>query len=128
MEADVIAYLTALGVQVSAGDALLGLVIRGVEQRLKNLTSCPEIPEGLVPLAIRMAAGEYLSTLKGMGLLDVEGLDLAAAEKSIKEGDTQITYAVNEGSLTPEQRLDNLISAMVGVDMAEIYRYRRLVW
>lgn len=128
MEADVIAYLTALGVQVSAGDALLGLVIRGVEQRLKNLTNCPEIPEGLEPLAIRMAAGEYLSTLKGMGLLDVEGLDLAAAEKSIKEGDTQITYAVNEGSLTPEQRLDNLISAMVGVDMAEIYRYRRLVW
>lgn len=128
MEANVIAYLEALGVQVSAGDALLGMVIRTVEQKLKNLTNCPEIPEGLGPMAIRMAAGEYLFTRKGMGLLDVETVDLAAAEKSIKEGDTQITYAVGEGSLTPEQRLDNLISAMVGVDMAEIYRYRRLVW
>ncbi len=128
MEAKVIAYLEALGVSVPVGDALLGMVINSVGWKLKNLTNLPDVPEGLEPMAIRMAAGEYLSTLKGMGRLDVETVDLEAAEKQIKEGDTTITYAVNEGNQTPEQRLDALIAALVGVDMAEIYRYRRLVW
>lgn len=128
MEAKVIPYLEALGVQIATGDALLGMVIRGVEQRLKNLSNQAELPEGLEPMAIRMVVGEYLSTLKGMGLLDVATVDLEAAEKQIKEGDTQITYSVGEGTLTPEQRLDSLIAAMVAVDMAEIYRYRRLIW
>ena len=30
--------------------------------------------------------------------------------------------------MTPEQRLDSLIAAMRSLNMAEIYRYRRLVW
>lgn len=128
MEAKVIAYLDALGVQVATGDALLGMVINNVEWKLKNLTNQAEIPEGLEPMAIRMVVGEYLSTLKGMGLLDLATVDLEAAEKQIKEGDTQITYSVNEGTLTPEQRLDSLIAAMRSLNMAEIYRYRRLVW
>ena len=38
MEAKVILYLEALGVQITTGDALLGMVIREVEQRLKNLS------------------------------------------------------------------------------------------
>ncbi|UNI72462.1 MAG: tail connector [Chaetfec virus UA24_244] len=128
MEAKVIAYLEALGVSVLTEDALLGMVINAVGWKLKNLTNLPDVPEGLEPVAIRMAAGEYLSTLKGMGRLDVETVDLEAAEKQIKEGDTQITYSVGEGTLTPEQRVDNLIAALVGVSLAEIYRYRRLVW
>lgn len=128
MEAKVIAYLDALGVQVATGDALLGMVINNVEWKLKNLTNQAEIPEGLEAMAIRMVVGEYLSTLKGMGLLDLATVDLEAAEKQIKEGDTQITYSVNEGTMTPEQRLDSLIAALVSGDMAEIYRYRRLVW
>lgn len=128
MEAKVIPYLEALGVQIATGDALLGMVIREVEQRLKNLSNQTELPEGLEPMAIRMVVGEYLSALKGAGLLDVPTIDLEAAEKQIKEGDTQITYSVGEGTLTPEQRLNTLIAAMVAVDMAEIYRYRRLVW
>lgn len=128
MEAKVILYLEALGVQIATGDALLGMVIRGVEQRVKNLSNQTELPEGLEPMAIRMVVGEYLSTLKGMGLLDISTIDLEAAEKQIKEGDTQITFSVGEGTLTPEQRLDVLIAALVAVDMAEIYHYRRLLW
>ena len=128
MEAKVILYLEALGVQITTGDALLGMVIREVEQRLKNLSNQAELPEGLEPMAIRMVVGEYLSTLKGMGLLNITTIDLEAAEKQIKEGDTQITYSVGEGTLTPEQRLDSLIASMRSLNMAEIYRYRRLVW
>ena len=128
MEAKVIYYLEALGVQIAIGDALLGMVIREVEQRVKNLSNQAELPEGLEPMAIRMVVGEYLSILKGMGLLNITTIDLEAAEKQIKEGDTQITYSVGEGTLTPEQRLDSLIAAMRSLNMAEIYRYRRLIW
>ena len=128
MEAKVILYLEALGVQITTGDVLLGMAIREVEQRLKNLSNQTELPEGLEPMAIRMVVGEYLSILKGMGLLNITTIDLEAAEKQIKEGDTQITYSVGEGTLTPEQRLDSLIAAMRSLNMAEIYRYRRLVW
>lgn len=128
MEAKVIYYLEALGVQIATGDALLGMVIREVEQRVKNLSNQAELPEGLEPMAIRMVVGEYLSILKGMGLLNITTIDLEAAEKQIKEGDTQITYSVGEGTLTPEQRLDSLIAAMRSLNMAEIYRYRRLIW
>lgn len=128
MEAEVIYYLEALGVQIATGDALLGMVIREVEQRVKNLSNQAELPEGLEPMAIRMVVGEYLSILKGMGLLNITTIDLEAAEKQIKEGDTQIIYSVGEGTLTPEQRLDSLIAAMRSLNMAEIYRYRRLIW
>ena len=128
MEAEVIYYLEALGVQIATGDALLGMVIREVEQRVKNLSNQAELPEGLEPMAIRMVVGEYMSILKGMGLLNITTIDLEAAEKQIKEGDTQIIYSVGEGTLTPEQRLDSLIAAMRSLNMAEIYRYRRLIW
>ena len=128
MEAEVIYYLEALGVQIATGDALLGMVIREVEQRVKNLSNQAELPEGLEPMAIRMVVGEYLSILKGMGLLNITTIDLEAAEKQIKEGDTQSIYSVGEGTLTPEQRLDSLIAAMRSLNMAEIYRYRRLIW
>ena len=58
MEAQVILYLEALGVQITTGDVLLGMVIREVEQRLKNLSNQAELPEGLEPMAIRMVVGE----------------------------------------------------------------------
>ena len=46
MEAKVILYLEALGVQITTGDALLGMVIREVEQRLKNLSNQAELLKG----------------------------------------------------------------------------------
>ena len=48
--------------------------------------------------------------------------------KSIQEGDTNITFASGEGSLTPEQRLDVLIARLTADRSREILRYRRLVW
>lgn len=59
----------------------------------------------------------------------LEGFDLdAAAVKSIQEGDTNITFALGEGSSTPEQRLNSLIDYLINGRIGEIYRYRRLVW
>ena len=122
-----VAMLTALGVAGAADDLLLDIALNNVQWRIKNLTNLSEIPEGLESLAVSMAVGEYLNMKKCSGQL--EGFDLdAAAVKSIQEGDTNITFALGEGSSTPEQRLNSLIDYLINGRIGEIYRYRRLVW
>jgi hypothetical protein len=123
----VVVMLTALGVAGAADDPLLDIVLNNVQWRIKNLSNLSEIPEGLESLAVSMAVGEYLNMKKCSGQL--EGFDLdAAAVKSIQEGDTNITFALGEGSSTPEQRLNSLIDYLINGRIGEIYRYRRLVW
>ena len=58
----------------------------------------------------------------------MNGLDFEAAIKQIQEGDTNTVFAVGEGSLTPEQRLEVLISRLTRDRTREFIRYRRLVW
>lgn len=127
MREKVVVMLTALGVAGAADDPLLDIVLNNVQWRIKNLSNLSEIPEGLESLAVSMAVGEYLNMKKCSGQL--EGFDLdAAAVKSIQEGDTNITFALGEGSSTPEQRLNSLIDYLINGRIDEIYRYRRLVW
>lgn len=127
MREKVVVMLTALGVAGAADDSLLDIVLNNVQWRIKNLSNLSEIPEGLESLAVSMAVGEYLNMKKCSGQL--EGFDLdAAAVKSIQEGDTNITFALGEGSSTPEQRLNSLIDYLINGRIGEIYRYRRLVW
>lgn len=127
MREKVVAMLTALGVAGAADDPLLDIALNNVQWRIKNLSNLSKIPEGLESLAVSMAVGEYLNMKKCSGQL--EGFDLdAAAVKSIQEGDTNITFALGEGSSTPEQRLNSLIDYLINGRIGEIYRYRRLVW
>ena len=127
MREEVVSMLMALGVTGAADDPLLDIVIRNVQYRVQNETNQSELPEGLVSVAVYMAVGEYLNMKKVSGQL--EGFDLdAAAMKSIQEGDTNITFALGEGSSTPEQRLNSLIDYLINGRIGEIYRYRRLVW
>ena len=126
MREEVVAMLTALGVTGAADDPLLDMVITNVQWRIKNLTNLREVPEGLESMAVSMAVGEYLNMKKANGQL--EGFDLEAAVKQIQEGDTNVSFAIGEGSLTPEQRLNSLIDYLINGRIGEIYRYRRLVW
>mgnify|MGYP000801686384 FL=1 len=126
MREEVVSMLMALGVTGAADDPLLDIVIRNVQYRVQNETNQSELPEGLVSVAVYMAVGEYLNMKKCSGQL--EGFDLDAAVKSIQEGDTNITFALGEGSSTPEQRLNSLIDYLINGRIGEIYRYRRLVW
>lgn len=126
MREQVIAMLTALGVTRAADDPLLGIVISNVQWRVKNETNLKEIPEGLESVAVYMAVGEYLNMKKVSGQL--EGFDLEAAVKQIQEGDTNTVFAIGEGSLTPEQRLNGLIDYLINGRSDELYRFRRLVW
>ena len=110
----------------AGGDPLLDIAISNVQYKVQNETNRKDMPEGLVSVAVYMTAGEYLNMKKCSGQL--EGFDLEAAIKQIQEGDTNITFAVGDGSQTPEQRLTALIDYLINGRIGEIYRYRRIVW
>jgi len=122
----VISMLTALGVTGAATDPLLDILLQNVQQRILNKTNQSVIPEGLESVAVYMAVGEYLNMKKTVGQLT--GFDLDAAIKQIQEGDTNTVFAIGEGSLTPEQRLNGLIDYLINGRSDELYRYRKLVW
>lgn len=126
MRDQVISMLTALGVTGAATDPLLDILLQNVQQRILNKTNQSVIPEGLESVAVYMAVGEYLNMKKTVGQLT--GFDLDAAIKQIQEGDTNTVFAIGEGSLTPEQRLNGLIDYLVNGRSDELYRYRKLVW
>lgn len=126
MRDQVISMLTALGVTGAATDPLLDILLQNVQQRILNKTNQSVIPEGLESVAVYMAVGEYLNMKKTVGQLT--GFDLDAAIKQIQEGDTNTVFAIGEGSLTPEQRLNGLIDYLINGRSDELYRYRRLVW
>lgn len=121
-----VAMLTALGVAGAADDPLLDMVLTNVQWRIKNLSNLSEIPEGLESLAVYMAVGEYLNMKKVSGQL--EGFDLEAAIKQIQEGDTNTVFAIGDGNLTPEQRLNSLIDYLTNGRSRELYRFRKFVW
>ena len=126
MRDQVISMLTALGVTGVATDPLLDILLQNVQQRILNKTNQSVIPEGLESVAVYMAVGEYLNMKKTVGQLT--GFDLDAAIKQIQEGDTNTVFAIGEGSLTPEQRLNGLIDYLINGRSDELYRYRKLVW
>ena len=126
MRDQVISMLTALGVTWVVGDPLLDILLQNVQQRILNKTNQSVIPEGVESVAVYMAVGEYLNMKKTVGQLT--GFDLDAAIKQIQEGDTNTVFAIGEGSLTPEQRLNGLIDYLINGRSDELYRFRKLVW
>ena len=126
MRKDVVNMLTALGVTGADADPLLDILLKNVQQRILNKTNQSVIPEELAGVAVYMAVGEYLNMKKAIGQLT--GFDLDAAIKQLQEGDTNITFAVGEGSLTPEQRLNSLIDYLINGRSDELYRFRKMVW
>ncbi len=126
MREEVVSMLMALGVTGAADDPLLDIVIRNVQYRVQNETNRADLPDGLKSVAVYMAVGEYLNMKKVSGQL--EGFDLDAAIKQIQEGDTNTVFAIGDGSSTPEQRLDALISYLINGRTREFYRFRRFVW
>lgn len=126
MREKITAFLTAMGITEAENDGLLDLIINNVEYKVLNETNTVlPMPEGLESIAVYMAIGEYLSFKKTSGHL--ESIDLELAIKQIQEGDTNIQYAIGEGSQTPEQRLDSLITFLSN-RASELVKYRRLVW
>ena len=108
------ARLAAFGLTLTEADsALLALAVEKAEWTVKNDCNVPEVPEGLLPVAADMSAGEFLRVKKmfGTDFLTESGLDLEQAVKQIQLGDT--TVAFSGDSQTPEQRLDVIIDALL---------------
>ena len=75
-----------------------------------------------------MAVGEFLLGKKTFAPDDLSTIDLSVAVKQIQTGDTNTVFGVGEGSLTPEQRLDNFINYLLSYGKSEFNSFRRLRW
>lgn len=124
---DVLLRLESLGYTLKETDAwIIGFTIQKVENAIKAECNVDSIPEGLYEIAIDMVCGEFLFTLKSTGQLT--GFDLDVALKSVQAGDTNVTFAVGQGSLSPEQRLDSLLSYLIHPGKGKFVCYRKLKW
>lgn len=126
---DVIERLASFGYTVTEADSwVLTFVIEKVENHIKNSCNILIIPDGLYQIAVDMAVGNFLFQKKAVDADSLTGLDLSAAVKQIQEGDTSVTYAIGEGSRTPEQRLDAVISWLMTYGEKDFITYRRIAW
>ena len=92
----------------------------------KNYCNITEIPEILDPRIIDRVVSEFLFYKKNSGSL--EGFNYDLVIKSIKEGDTTLTYAVGQGEDTPENRFDAFIKKLERGYDKWITPHRRLRW
>jgi len=124
---DVLLRLGSLGYVIKEGDDwMISFGIQKVESNIKNECNVTLIPDGLYKTAVEMICGEFLFTKKQSGKL--EGFNLDAALKSVQAGDTTVTFAVGSGSMTPEQRLDSLLSHLMSNGRGEFACYRKIKW
>ena len=88
-----------------------------------NITTIPEILDYRI---VDRVCSDFLYFKKNSGSLD--GFNYDAVIKSIKEGDTQIQYAVGQGEDTPENRFDNFVKSLERGFDKWITPYRRIRW
>lgn len=121
--------LTSFGYVLEDGDdALLSFAIEKAENTIKNDCNLSSIPDGLLHIAVDLAAGEFLTVKKVFSPDSIAGLDLEMAVKQIQTGDTNTVFAVGEGGLTPEQRLDAFLNALLSSTRGEFSCYRKIRW
>lgn len=126
---DIIQRLTTLGYEYTDADEFaLKFVIQKTENHIKNSCNILLIPEGLYQIAVDMACGYFLYEKKAIDADSLKGFNLDTAIKSIQEGDTNITFAVGEGSTTNEQKLDALIDYLINYGEKHLVSYRCISW
>lgn len=124
---DVISRLESFGYTVTDADSwMIGFAVQKIESSIKNECNVTLIPDDLNQTAVDMVCGEFLFTLKNTGKL--EGFNLDAALKSVQAGDTTVTFAIGQGSMTPEQRLNALLSYLMTNGRGEFACYRKVKW
>lgn len=118
--------LEALGYELKVDDdVLLDFCVSFAQNRIKAECNISTIPEELNETASRIAAGEFLSTRKSMGMLDGLNIDLNSAVSQLKLGDTSVSFG---NTPSAEQRLDIMISALRDNNYPELLAYRRMAW
>ena len=122
--------LESFGYKTSESDDFaLNFVISKIDEYIKNFCNIKEIPEEINYAFIDMVCSEFLLEKKSSGSLNLSDLDFSSpAIKSISEGDTSVTYAFGDGTMTNEQKLDVLVNYLADNFRKELYRFRRFVW
>ena len=121
--------LQSFGYVMKDGDeVILIFSVEKVTNTIKNDCNVSEIPDGLMNIAIDMAVGGFLTVKKTFSPNDIAGLDLDYAVKQLQEGDKNTVFATGEGSLTAEQRLNNLLNYLLTYGRDEFSCYRRIRW
>ena len=121
--------LEGFGYKLKAGDkAALKFAVEKVTNTIKNECNVSAVPEGMMNIAVDMAAGEFLGAKKAFSPADIAGLNLELAVKQIQVGDTSTVFAVGEGSLTPEQRFDLFVEHLLNYRRGEFACYRKIRW
>ncbi len=124
---DVTKRLESFGYEVTEVDNwIIEFLIQKIENSIKADCNINTIPEELHEIAVDMVVGEFLLNKKSRGQL--EGFDLEAAVKQIHEGDTSVTFAIGDGSKTPEERLDELILYLMNYGKGKFAAYRCIKW
>lgn len=123
----VIERLTMLGYTVTDADNdQVDFELNKTLNYVKNYCNITEIPEILDPRIIDRVCSEFLFYKKNTG--NLEGFDYDTVIKSIKEGDTQVQYAVGQGEDTPESRFDSFVKQLERGFDKWCAPHRRLRW
>lgn len=124
---DVIERLKQLGyVPTEADNDHIEFELNKILNYVCNYCNITTVPEILNPRIIDRVSGEFLFYKKNSGSLD--GFNYDAVIKSIKEGDTTITYAVGQGEDTPENRFDSFLKSLERGFDKWLTPHRRIRW
>lgn len=124
---DVIERLKQLGYVANESDYdTIDFELKKTLNYVKNYCNITTIPEILDPRIIDRTCSDFLYYKKNSGSLN--GFNYDVVIKSIKEGDTQIQYAVGQGEDTPENRFDAFVKTLERGFDKWCTPYRRLRW
>lgn len=108
---------------------MITFCMQKVENHIKNSCNISEIPDELKEIEIERICGEFLFSKKQTGQLNAEnGFDVEMAIKQVQAGDTNVTFAVGEGSETLETKLNALISYLMNYGEGDFICYRQIKW
>lgn len=122
--------LNSFGYTPSEADSwMITFCMQKVENHIKNSCNISEIPDELKEIEIERICGEFLFSKKQTGQLNAEnGFDVEMAIKQVQAGDTNVTFAVGEGSETLETKLNALISYLMNYGEGDFICYRQIKW
>lgn len=124
---DIIKRLEQLGYIATEKDHdTIDFELNKIQNYVLNFCNIKIIPEILEPRIVDRVCSDVLYYKKNSGSL--EDFNYDAVIKSIKEGDTTITYAVGQGEDTPENRFDNFVKSLERGFDKWCTRHRRLTW
>ena len=107
---------------------LIAFSVSEVVSHIKNICNISTIPKELNHIVIERAVGNVLYNVKSTGQSDNLPIDLETAVKSVQTGDTNVTFAIGEGSMTDEQRFDAIVSFLLNTGEGELICFRKIKW